>query len=42
MTWTAPMTAVAGAVYTAAQWNTSIRDNLNETAVAKALSLIHI
>ena len=36
MTWTAPMTAVAGAVYTAAQWNTSIRDNLNETAVAKA------
>lgn len=36
MTWTAPMTAVAGSVYTAAQWNTSIRDNLNETAVAKA------
>jgi len=38
MTWTVPMTAVAGAVYTAAQWNTSIRDNLNETAVAKASS----
>lgn len=36
MTWTAPMTAVAGAVYTAAQWNTSIHDNLNETSVAKA------
>jgi hypothetical protein len=36
MTWTAPMTAVAGDVYTAAQWNTCIRDNLNETAVAKA------
>jgi hypothetical protein len=30
------MTAVAGAVYTAAQWNTSVRDNLNETSVAKA------
>lgn len=36
MTWTAPMTAVAGAVYTASQWNTSIRDNLNETGVARA------
>lgn len=36
MTWTAPMTAVAGAVYTASQWNTMIRDNLNETAVARA------
>lgn len=39
MTWTAPMTAVAGAVYTAAQWNTSIRDNLNETSVAKATTV---
>lgn len=36
MAWTAPMTAVAGAVYTAAQWNQAVRDNLNETAVAKA------
>lgn len=39
MTWTAPMTAVAGAVYTAAQWNTSVRDNLNETATAKATTV---
>lgn len=36
MAWTAPMTAVANAVLTAAQWNTHVRDNLNETAVAKA------
>lgn len=36
MAWTAPMTAVAGSVYTAAQFNTFVRDNLNETAPAKA------
>jgi len=36
MSWTAPMTAVAGSVFTAAQFNTFVRDNLNETAVAKA------
>lgn len=30
------MTAIAGSVFTAAQFNTSVRDNLNETAVAKA------
>src|SRR4051812_13271303 len=36
MAWSAPMTAVAGSVWTAAQWNTSIRDNLNETEVARA------
>jgi hypothetical protein len=30
------MTAVAGSVFTAAQFNTNVRDNLNETAVAKA------
>lgn len=36
MAWTAPMTAVAGAVYTAAQYNTFVRDNLMETAPAKA------
>jgi hypothetical protein len=30
------MTAVAGAVYTAAQFNTFVRDNLLETAPAKA------
>lgn len=36
MTWSAPMTAVAGATFTAAQFNQYVRDNLNETAVAKA------
>ena len=30
------MTAVSGSVLTAAQWNTYVRDNLNETAPAKA------
>lgn len=36
MTWTAPMTAIAGSVYTAAQFNTFVRDNFLETAPAKA------
>jgi hypothetical protein len=36
MAWTAPFTAVAGAVFQAAQFNTYVRDNLNETAPAKA------
>lgn len=36
MAWTAPMTAVSGAVYTAAQFNTFVRDNLNETMPARA------
>jgi hypothetical protein len=36
MSWTAPMTAVAGSVLTAAQWNQSVRDNLLETAPANA------
>ncbi|MER7488708.1 hypothetical protein ABTY20_22945 [Streptomyces sp. NPDC126497] len=36
MAWTAPMTAVAGSVFTAAQFNTFIRDNLAEVAPAKA------
>ena len=36
MAWTAPMTAVANAAFTAAQFNTHVRDNLNETAPAKA------
>jgi hypothetical protein len=36
MAWTAPMTAVAGSVFTAAQFNANIRDNLAETAPAKA------
>lgn len=36
MAWTAPMTAVAGAVFTAAEFNQFVRDNMQETAVAKA------
>lgn len=36
MAWTAPMTAVAGTAFTAAQFNTYIRDNLNTTAPAVA------
>lgn len=36
MAWSAPMTAVAGATFTAAQFNQYVRDNFNETAVAKA------
>lgn len=36
MTWSAPMTAVAGAVFTAAAYNTYVRDNMVETGVAKS------
>lgn len=36
MAWTAPMTAVAGAVFQAAQFNTYVRDNMLELAPAKA------
>lgn len=36
MAWTTPMTAVANATFTAAQFNAHVRDNLNETAPAKA------
>jgi hypothetical protein len=36
MAWTAPMTAVAGSTFSAAQFNQYVRDNLNETAPAKA------
>lgn len=36
MAWTAPMTAVASTAFTAAQFNLYVRDNLNETAPAKA------
>lgn len=36
MAWSAPMTAVAGSVFTAAQFNTFVRDNLNECPAAKA------
>lgn len=38
MAWTAPMTFVSGTVLTAAQLNTHLRDNLAETAPAKALT----
>lgn len=36
MSWTAPMTAVANDIFTASQFNTNVRDNLLETAPAKA------
>ena len=36
MSWTTPLTAVANASLTAAQWNASVRDNLLTTAVALA------
>lgn len=42
MTWTAPMTAVAGSTFTAAQFNQHVRDNLNETAPAKATAASQI
>ena len=35
MAWSAPMTAVAGATFSAAQFNQYVRDNLNETVPAK-------
>lgn len=36
MTWSAPLTGVSNTALTAAQWNASVRDNLLETAPAKA------
>lgn len=36
MAWSAPMTATFGSAFTAAQWNAYVRDNLGETATAKA------
>jgi hypothetical protein len=36
MAWSTPLTAVSNAALTAAQWNASVRDNLLETAPAKA------
>ncbi len=36
MAWSAPMTAVANSTFSAAQFNQYVRDNLNETAPAKA------
>jgi hypothetical protein len=35
MAWSAPMTAVSGATFTAAQFNQYVRDNLNECGTAK-------
>lgn len=35
MAWTSPITFVTGAALTASQLNINVRDNLNETAVAK-------
>lgn len=39
MAWSAPMTAVAGSIFTAAQFNTFVRDNLNATAPALATTI---
>src|SRR5215207_6411833 len=36
MAWSTPLSAVDGAVLTFGQWNASVRDNLLETAPAKA------
>jgi hypothetical protein len=36
MAWTAPTTAISGAVFTAAIFNASVRDNLNVTAAGVA------
>lgn len=36
MAWTSPMTAIAGTFLTAADWNTFIRDDMNETLPGKA------
>lgn len=36
MAWSTPLTAVANSALTAAQWNATVRDNLLETAPAKA------
>lgn len=42
MAWSAPMTAVAGATFTAAQFNQYVRDNLNSTAPALATAASQI
>jgi hypothetical protein len=39
MAWTTPITAVANSAFTAAQFNASVRDNLLETAPAKATTV---
>lgn len=38
MVWTPPMTAVNGDVFTAAEYNTHVRDNLLETLTAQAVT----
>lgn len=42
MAWSAPMTAVAGATFTAAQFNQFVRDNLNATSTALATTASQI
>jgi hypothetical protein len=37
--WTTPTTAVSNTALTAAVWNATVRDNLNETAPAKATAI---
>ncbi len=36
MAWSAPITATLNMMFTAAQWNTNVRDNLNATEAGKA------
>lgn len=42
MAWTAPMTAVANSAFTAAEFNTYVRDNLNTTPAALATAASQI
>lgn len=39
MTWTAPITAVSGALFPAASYNQAVRDNLNQTMPALTTTL---
>lgn len=39
MTWTVPFTAIDGTPFTAAQYNTNIRDNLVETETSRAQTM---
>lgn len=36
MAWTTPMTAVDNTIFTSSQWNTYVRDNMNQTLTALA------
>jgi len=38
MAWSSPFTAVSGNVFTAAQWNTNARDNLNVSEASAAVT----